>query len=952
MDAQGVSWNSKRGIVAAWLKELPPAHPRSWVLLTRLVPAVLVSLMFGPALNLALASPVEDRAGVPASAPLLGANADLAALPSHARKSALDELVIAGVNAVRMPARWAMIERSQGTFDWSELDSAMEAAARRDFLVLLTLKSAPSWSRRDPTPPDHVMLCEPSSFTSGTRDGAPPTEVSSAARFASELARRYPELWAIEIWSEPNLFPNWRELGPDPEDYAVLLSEVADAVHTVRAEILVVSAGLAPTTDLSACALSDVVFLDRLARTGALSKVDAVAIEPLGLRDGPDDPRADREVLNFARAHVLADVLQDHGVHAPLWAVAWGWRAETGGAADADSPWGGFPSGTAADHLGRGWSIARSEMPWLGPMFVWHLHPPGRPSDSSAGFALVDDQGEPTALMEAVRAIGLGDLAQPESTDPLESPARIFSKRTVGGLLLIAGVVSSIAAMLVRPVVGPSIQHMASLGRRMAQRKETRLVWAGSLCANALVAYLIPSDGPVSANLMSAAYVTLLVLVAYGIILATIRPADILASIFVMAPLYSAVRFTVGARAVGPVELLIALAVAGVLIRWFGRLDAEEDEAEVGFRKDGRLLDIMVLGLIVWSAVSVPLAEYPLPALYEWRTVILEPVLVFWLLRLGGRCGRRAALDGLVFGAVIAAAYGLVDISSFGEGGVFAEGVLRATGPFASPNNLSLWLGRAIAASTAFVIASGFGGAASPWRRRLYRIALVPLVFALLATFSRGAILFGMTATLAYLAILASGGRVRRRPAAIAAVVAAACVIAFLPFAGTPRVREAVSMAPGSTGYIRVHLWLAAAEMGRDHPVLGVGLDNFLPHYRDRYVHREVIQERFLSHPHNALLDWWTRLGIPGVLLFIGIAWQGIRRWPAIVGSKRVIGSSPSGRDPALAAAGLGLLVYALAHGAVDNHFFLVDLALAWWLGLALVTDVDAPEAQGLPEVT
>jgi O-antigen ligase len=117
--------------------------------------------------------------------------------------------------------------------------------------------------------------------------------------------------------------------------------------------------------------------------------------------------------------------------------------------------------------------------------------------------------------------------------------------------------------------------------------------------------------------------------------------------------------------------------------------------------------------------------------------------------------------------------------------------------------------------------------------------------------------------------------------------------------------------------------------MIRDHPVLGVGLDNFLYLYRDRYVARDAVQERFLNHPHNALLDWWTRLGLPGIAVFAALVAGNLRLALRTLGRGRA--------DLAPAAAATGMQLYALAHGLLDNHFFLVDLAVAWWLAQALL---------------
>ncbi len=85
----------------------------------------------------------------------------------------------------------------------------------------------------------------------------------------------------------------------------------------------------------------------------------------------------------------------------------------------------------------------------------------------------------------------------------------------------------------------------------------------------------------------------------------------------------------------------------------------------------------------------------------------------------------------------------------------------------------------------------------------------------------------------------------------------------------------------GGTSFFRLQLWRGAWNMIRDHPWLGVGLDNFLYAYRTRYVLPAGWQELNLSHPHNILLDFWTRLGVLGVIagtwLFGAAFWQGCR---------------------------------------------------------------------------
>jgi O-antigen ligase len=90
-------------------------------------------------------------------------------------------------------------------------------------------------------------------------------------------------------------------------------------------------------------------------------------------------------------------------------------------------------------------------------------------------------------------------------------------------------------------------------------------------------------------------------------------------------------------------------------------------------------------------------------------------------------------------------------------------------------------------------------------------------------------------------------------------------------------------------------------------------------------------EEFNLSHPHNLVLDFWLRLGLLGVgilaWLLVGFFRQG---WNAY---RRL----PEGWDRLLVLGLLAGMVNFVAHGLVDNAFFLVDLAFVFVLMLALV---------------
>jgi O-antigen ligase len=115
--------------------------------------------------------------------------------------------------------------------------------------------------------------------------------------------------------------------------------------------------------------------------------------------------------------------------------------------------------------------------------------------------------------------------------------------------------------------------------------------------------------------------------------------------------------------------------------------------------------------------------------------------------------------------------------------------------------------------------------------------------------------------------------------------------------------------------------------MLRDHWPLGVGLDNFLYQYRTHYILPEAWQEPNLSHPHNLILDFGTRLGIGGIAILL---WLQLAFWRAAL---RLYQKSPNPLILGL----IGSMAVILAHGLVDHAYFLVDLAFVFFLIVGII---------------
>lgn len=295
----------------------------------------------------------------------------------------------------------------------------------------------------------------------------------------------------------------------------------------------------------------------------------------------------------------------------------------------------------------------------------------------------------------------------------------------------------------------------------------------------------------------------------------------------------------------------------------------------------------------------------------------------------------------------------------------------QVTSVYGSPNNLGLLLDRAIPVAvivglgTVAAARSGQGhnrheghdghahaqaqepsrvvAAYLPW------LAVVPMAAALVMSGSRGGLI--TAAAVSVLAALLWYGRRDRRLELIglATVIAGAAAVLW-------KVRHGLSAST------RINVWTSALHMIRDHPIFGVGPDNFLYYYFNHsiafdprnpiktdclppgspalnvkhYMLAQAWREPCLSHPHNVVLDAWLSTGILGLValaaLLAGFALltiRNLRRFP-----------SPSGHARTIVVACLAIVAATLAHGMVDNSIFLPDLAVDFWLALALTCGV------------
>ena len=476
-----------------------------------------------------------------------------------------------------------------------------------------------------------------------------------------------------------------------------------------------------------------------------------------------------------------------------------------------------------------------------------------------------------------------------------EAPWRLWLRLSVGTLLAAWCVHGAVRALRQLPVLG-------TWGwlRQRAERLPRGLRWAllgSSLAAGLLLPWVSLRVGA---------------LVAYGA-LALLQPMGSLYLAVAALPLApNMVLLGIGAFSVTEITLLVATAsvawnallrpgreVRGALLRGWAAI---------------RWADVAVVCLVLLALAGSLSAEYRKEALRELRVVVVESALLYALVRMQGYGTRRRLLDVYCLAAMGVAVFALARYPS-PDGVIVAEGVRRARAFYGSPNNLALVLERLLPVGLAVLL-----WGRSRWRRYLYGLGAGVLGIAVVLTLSRGALLLGLPAALLVLAL--RGGR--KATWLLLGGVAAGLALG-VTLLGVERLSALADPRQG-TALLRVSLWRSACAMIRDRPWLGVGPDNFLYYYGD-YILPGAEVDRWLSHPHNLLLDSWVRLGIGGVLLVMVLVGGFVREALRL---RRLLT-----RDAEAMAVGMiAGMAAAVAHGMADAFYFVPELAM--WFMFAL----------------
>ncbi len=383
-----------------------------------------------------------------------------------------------------------------------------------------------------------------------------------------------------------------------------------------------------------------------------------------------------------------------------------------------------------------------------------------------------------------------------------------------------------------------------------------------------------------------------------------------------------------------PVEIFTLITFGAMLIRTGRQWLEKAAISDFGARPKLTLTDWAVILLVVVSVISLAFTQRLDVATNELRTVIIAPALFYWMLRRTRPTAREInwILVAFVAGGFAVAAIGLGQYF-VGSNTITAEGGLqRLRSIYGSPNNVALYLGRIYPILFAGLLAAVWTNdglkISDLFKKWPMLIAWMAITLAILLSFSRGGVLIGLPVATAVVFFLWQ----RRRQRPVWPWLAAGLVIIVIGYFGAlqvPALAGRLDLGSQTAGF-RINLWQSSLQIIQDHPLTGVGLDNFLYSYRNTYILARAWQEPNLNHPHNHIFDFLTRLGIPGLIAGIMLFWGIIKN---LVAKLREANSADSW---ALTAGLLGSIGYILAHGLVDHSFFLIDLAYSIMLFAAL----------------
>lgn len=224
---------------------------------------------------------------------------------------------------------------------------------------------------------------------------------------------------------------------------------------------------------------------------------------------------------------------------------------------------------------------------------------------------------------------------------------------------------------------------------------------------------------------------------------------------------------------------------------------------------------------------------------------------------------------------------------------------------FEYPNALALWISPLLSMILPYSIEAN--------KKKLFGIGVG--LAALILTLSRGGLFAFMFSAVVY-AFVSARPHVKK-------IVVGMLAVMLIMFTAIPilRYRIILPFKGEKSAVSRLSLWHTANKMLKESPVLGKGLYGYKSNF-DKYNSDPNLAS--INYPHNIFLNFWVETGLLGLASFIFIC------------AYKLYVSFKNRQSPMYF--GIALFILAVvAHGLVDAPYFKNDLALVFWMALAVI---------------
>lgn len=158
-------------------------------------------------------------------------------------------------------------------------------------------------------------------------------------------------------------------------------------------------------------------------------------------------------------------------------------------------------------------------------------------------------------------------------------------------------------------------------------------------------------------------------------------------------------------------------------------------------------------------------------------------------------------------------------------------------------------------------------------------------------------------------------------------------ILAVIFLTQTKNFSQHFNFAGRSSGSVRQQIWVTSWALIKQHPLLGIGPNNFETAYRAELPHHYYPPlEWLVSQPHNLYLALWLETGLLGLVTFWLLFLYHCARF------KREL--LPNQNHRTIAIASMAAMITVIAHGFVDTTYFKNDLSVLFltmavlpWLG-------------------